>query len=64
MAIGGARRPPAGPQGRDASSGEASRSGLRGDRIYALTGISEPMPLGVLIVVHVPFGTYFQALPW
>ena len=64
MAVGGARRRPAGPQGRDAPSGEASRSGLRRDRTYALTGISEPTPLGVVIVVHVPFGTYFQALPW
>ena len=64
MVVGGARRQPAGPQGRDAPSRGVSRSGLRGDRTYALTGISEPMPLGVLIVEHVPFGTYFQALPW
>src|SRR6266403_6110994 len=29
-----------------------------------LIGSSEPVPFGVLIVVHVPFATYFQALPW
>ena len=29
-----------------------------------LTGLSEPMPFGVLIVVHVPFGTFFHAFPW
>ena len=27
-------------------------------------GLNEPMPFGVLIVVQVPFGTSFQALPW
>jgi hypothetical protein len=29
-----------------------------------LIGVSEPMPLGVLIEVQVPAGTFFQALPW
>ena len=29
-----------------------------------LIGSSEPMPLGVFMFAHVPFGTYFQALPW
>lgn len=28
-----------------------------------LTGAREPTPFGVCIVVQVPFGTYFQALP-
>src|ERR1700732_4334589 len=28
-----------------------------------LLGFSEPMPFGVFIVSHVPFGTYFQILP-
>ena len=27
-------------------------------------GVSEPMPLGVLMLVQVPTGTFFQALPW
>ncbi len=26
--------------------------------------VSEPVPFGVLMVVQVPFGTYFHALPW
>ena len=26
--------------------------------------VSEPMPLGVLMLAQVPAGTYFQALPW
>jgi hypothetical protein len=29
-----------------------------------LIGSREPTPLGVLMVSHVPFATYFQALPW
>jgi hypothetical protein len=29
-----------------------------------LIGSSEPLPFGVCIVAQVPFGTYFQALPW
>ncbi len=29
-----------------------------------LIGVSEPMPLGVFIVVQVPLATFFQALPW
>ena len=29
-----------------------------------LVGSSEPTPLGVLMLSHVPFATYFQALPW
>ena len=29
-----------------------------------LMGISEPMPVGVFMLVQVPAGTYFQALPW
>ena len=33
-------------------------------RFQDLIGSSEPGPLGVLIVSHVPFATYFQALPW
>ncbi len=33
-------------------------------RAQPLTGASEPMPFGVLMDVHVPFGTCFQALPW
>ena len=32
-------------------------------RFQDLIGSSEPVPFGVLIVSHVPFGTYFQALP-
>ena len=31
---------------------------------YRAIGLSEPLPLGVLIFVHVPLATYFQALPW
>ena len=27
-------------------------------------GVSEPMPWGVLMLVQVPTGTFFQALPW
>jgi hypothetical protein len=29
-----------------------------------LTGVSDPIPVGVFIVVQVPLATYFQALPW
>ena len=29
-----------------------------------LIGSREPTPLGVSMVSHVPFATYFQALPW
>jgi hypothetical protein len=29
-----------------------------------LFAVSEPVPFGVFMVVQVPFGTYFQALPW
>ena len=32
-------------------------------RLQAL-GVSEPLPLGVFMVVQVPLGTVFQALPW
>ena len=30
----------------------------------AFRGVSEPLPLGVLIATQVPAGTFFQALPW
>jgi hypothetical protein len=33
-------------------------------RVQDLMGISEPMPVGVFMLVQVPVGTYFQALPW
>ena len=26
--------------------------------------LGEPLPLGVMMVVQVPAGTFFQALPW
>jgi hypothetical protein len=29
-----------------------------------LISVSEPVPFGVFIVVQVPAGTFFQALPW
>jgi len=32
--------------------------------VQLLTGVSDPMPVGVFMVVQVPFATYFQALPW
>ena len=31
---------------------------------YRLIGVSEPLPLGVLIDAQEPLLTYFQALPW
>ena len=31
--------------------------------IHASVPASEPAPLGVFMLAHVPFGTYFQALP-
>ena len=30
----------------------------------AFRGVSEPLPLGVLIAKQVPAGTFFQAFPW
>ena len=49
---------------------EAGRKRLRahdvllepGDQDFI--GVSEPMPWGVLMLVQVPTGTFFQALPW
>ena len=32
--------------------------------VFHFMASSEPMPLGVLMLVQVPAGTYFQALPW
>ena len=42
------------------------KAALRGasDRAPYAFGVSEPMPVGVLMVVHVPFLTIFQASPW
>ena len=44
------------------SGGRAPACGMAGAR-QAL-GVSEPLPLGVLIAVQVPLATFFQALPW
>src|SRR5882724_1424504 len=44
---------------------EEARAGRRAPLLAQdLIGSSEPVPFGVLIVAHVPFATYFQALPW
>jgi hypothetical protein len=43
--------------GGEARVVRASRAG------HDLIGASAPVPFGVFIVVQVPFGTYFQALP-
>jgi hypothetical protein len=43
--------------GLEANTGGGSHGG------YRATGVSEPLPLGVLIEAQVPFATYFQAFP-
>ena len=50
--------------GLEAQSGGWPHEG--GDRRQRqdLISASEPMPFGVLIVVQVPFGTFFHELPW
>ena len=42
---------------------EAQAGGESGCHGQLFMGVSMPMPLGVLIVVQVPAGTNFQALP-
>lgn len=57
-----------GGSGRRARAVSANWAGTARDRGCAraqdLTGVSEPLPVGVVIVAQVPFGTYFHALPW
>ena len=36
----------------------------RGSRVQLFIGSRVPLPFGVVIVVQVPFGTYFHALAW
>jgi hypothetical protein len=48
----------AGGERRCARAGAGSRHAAQ------VLAESEPVPFGVLIVVHVPAGTFFQALPW
>ena len=36
----------------------------RGSRFQLFIGSRLPLPFGVVIVVQVPLGTYFQALAW
>ncbi len=57
------RRARRAPRRSAAASGPARRT-VPWSRVQLLTGVSEPMPFGVFIVVQVPFATYFQALPW
>jgi hypothetical protein len=43
---------------------QEARTGSRAPLLAQdLIGSSEPVPVGVFIVVQVPFATYFQALP-
>lgn len=49
---------------RERQSSTMVKRADRGSHDQPFIGSTEPLPFGVVIVVQVPFGTYFHALPW